>query len=47
MKNLLYLSALFMSVFMFTSCEKDDTVADHDHDHDHELLGCTDPEATN
>ena len=51
MKNLFYLSALFMSVFIFTSCEKDDAIADHnhdhDHDHDHELLGCTDPEATN
>ena len=55
MKNLFYLSALTMSVFMFTSCEKDDAIADHDHehnhdhdhDHDHDMYGCTDPEATN
>ena len=47
MKKLFYLPAFIMSLAMFTSCEKDDSVADHDHDHDHELLGCTDPEATN
>mgnify|MGYP001453463280 FL=1 len=36
MKNLFYLSALFMSVLIFNSCDTDDD--DHDHDHDHDTV---------
>ena len=36
MKNFFYLSLLFVSPFIFNSCDTDDD--DHDHDHDHDVV---------